>query len=68
MTTVKIKTNVRAGDEPLQHNPTMARGLKVKSGAKAGDMSVQHNQTAAKGLKVKTGVKAGPSDPPIVRG
>jgi hypothetical protein len=66
-TTVKIKTNVKAGEMPPNHNQTMACGLKVKSGVKAGEHSNQHNQTMARGLKVKTGVKAGQNAPPTIR-
>jgi hypothetical protein len=56
---MKIKTNVKAGSQGIQHNQTIARGLKVKSNVKAGGQGAQHNQTAARGLKVKTNVKAG---------
>jgi hypothetical protein len=56
---LKVKTNVKAGDYPMQHNQTVAKGLKVKSGVKAGLIAANHNQTAARGLKVKSGVKAG---------
>ena len=36
---MKIKTNVKAGGEDMQHNQTMAKGLKVKSGVKAGPIT-----------------------------
>jgi hypothetical protein len=58
-TSMKVKTNVKAGGVSAQHNQTVARGLKVKTGVKAGDGEMQHNQTMARGLKVKTGVKVG---------
>jgi len=33
---MKIKSNVKAGGLPLNHNQTAARGLKVKTNIKAG--------------------------------
>jgi len=56
---MKIKTNVKAGGMPLNHNQTAARGLKVKTNVKSGALTQNHNQTATRGLKVKTNVKAG---------
>ena len=44
-TSMKIKTNVKAGGIEMQHNQTAARSLKVKSGVKAGGISLNHNQT-----------------------
>jgi hypothetical protein len=64
---VKIKTNVKAGEMPLNHNQTVARSLKVKTGVNAGIWNPQHNQTMARGLKVKSGVKAGQAETPTVR-
>jgi hypothetical protein len=58
-TNMKLKTNVKAGTLPPNHNQTVAHGLKVKTGVKAGVWKPQHNQTVAKGLKVKTNVKVG---------
>jgi len=39
---MKIKSNVKAGGENLQHNQTVARGLKVKTGVKAGYYIKKH--------------------------
>jgi hypothetical protein len=58
-TSLKIKTNAKAGGITMQHNQTAARSLKVKSGVKASGVPLQHNQTMASGLKVKSNVKAG---------
>jgi hypothetical protein len=58
-TSMKIKTNVKAGKLAANHNQTAARGLKVKTNVKAGKIATNHNQTVARGLKVKTGVKVG---------
>jgi hypothetical protein len=33
---MKIKTNVKAGGKPLNHNQSVSRGLKVKTNVKAG--------------------------------
>jgi len=57
-TTMKIETNVKAGEITLNHNQTAARSLKVRSKVKAGGMP-NHNRAVANGLKVKSGVKAG---------
>jgi hypothetical protein len=35
---VKIKTHVKAGALPPNHNQTIARGLKVKTNVKAGGL------------------------------
>ena len=37
---MKIKSNVKAGGQGLQHNQTVSRGLKVKSGVKAGGIGI----------------------------
>ena len=61
---MKIKSNIKAGALPSNHNQTVTRGLKVRTNVKAGAAIMnpppsQHNQTIARGLKVKTNVKAG---------
>ncbi len=33
---MKIKTNVKAGDCPHNHNQTLVRGLKVRTSVRAG--------------------------------
>src|SRR5262245_128203 len=56
---MKINTNVIAGELNSNHNQTAAHGMKVKSSIKAGIIVVcksddpqNHNQTLARGLKV----------------
>jgi hypothetical protein len=40
MTTMKIKTNVKAGGIMPNHNQTVAQGLKVQSNVKAGRFDI----------------------------
>ena len=46
-TTMKIKSNVKAGGLTCNHNQTAAGGLKVKANVKAGALIPNHNQTVA---------------------
>ena len=80
---MKIRTNVKAGDDvskdriTANHNEKMAsdnkvKSLTVKSGIKAGDMQHQHNEklvgdNKVKSFTVKTGIKAGEDKPPIIK-
>jgi len=50
---LKVKTSVKAGGVPLNHN---RNGLKVKTSIKACGVPLNHNRN---GLKIKTGLKAG---------
>jgi hypothetical protein len=49
---MKIKTNVKAGGQGVQHNQMVARSLKVKTTVKAGTPTgfppYNHNQTLAR--------------------
>jgi hypothetical protein len=40
-TTMRIKTNVKAGKITTNHNQRISRSLKVKSGVKAGKITLQ---------------------------
>lgn len=48
---MKVKTNIKAGGETLNHNETLVRGaakpkgLRVKTNVKAGGESLNHNET-----------------------
>jgi hypothetical protein len=63
---MKIRTKMKVGTLPRNHNQTVVRSLKVKTHLKAGATGYfpdQHNQTLLRGLKVKTGLKAGLKEP-----
>ena len=46
---MKVKTNLKAGGNNLNHNETLvrdtARGLRVKTHLKAGGQNLNHNET-----------------------
>jgi len=48
-TSMKVKTNVKAGGLTAQHNQTVAKGLKVKTSVKAGQGTVAGPHTPAPG-------------------
>ena len=43
---MRVKTNVKAGGQQLNHNQTLvrAKGLNVKTNVKGGGSSLNHNQ------------------------
>lgn len=43
--TLKVKTNIKAGGLRTNHNETLVRGLKVKTSVKAGGAWYNHNET-----------------------
>ncbi len=43
--TLKVKTNLKAGGILRNHNETLVRGLKVKTNIKAGGIRGNHNET-----------------------
>ena len=48
-TTLKVKTNLKAGGRARNHNETLVRGLKVKTSIKAGGRLRNHNETLVRG-------------------
>ncbi len=49
---MRIKSNIKAGGQGMQHNHTLSRGLRVKSNVKGGiilQRGDNHNQTIRKG-------------------
>jgi hypothetical protein len=55
-TTMKVKTNIKAGRLAANHNETLtqdsAQGLKVKTSLKAGRLASNHNETMVGGNKL----------------
>ena len=47
--TLKVKTNIKAGGLATNHNETLVRGLKVKTSVKAGGLAANHNETLVRG-------------------
>ena len=47
--TLKVKTNIKAGGIRVNHNETLVRGLKVKTSVKAGGLRTNHNETLMRG-------------------
>ena len=46
---MRVKTSVKCGGLPTNHNETQARGVKVRSGVKSGGIGTNHSEMLVRG-------------------